>query len=69
MDYLKDTAHIAGDGQCPTCVLDYPRRCKCGGWIHGSEIEESWDHKSGKEYLWVLFQKCDRCGDDWQEAE
>ena len=71
MDQLKDSngaAHVAGDAHCTWCACEYPLRCRCGGLIHGSDTEESYDAESGDITIFVLFQRCDQCGEDWEEA-
>lgn len=62
----SDDKHIVGDEEC--CVgwcgnsQGYPKRCVCGGLIHANFGDENWDD------YW-LYEMCDRCGEDYEEAE
>jgi len=50
------------EGWCEGGGADrYPRPCVCGGLVHASFLDESYDDV-------LLQRKCDRCGDDYDEA-
>lgn len=63
---LGDTndEHEVGNDKCPACFGDSdPKKCKCGGLIHTSFGDENYDCD-----YW-LYEKCDKCGDEFEEIE
>ena len=59
--------HIIGNESCIEGWCDegfhYPKRCKCGGLIHADFGDEDYDMN-----YW-LYEKCDRCGMDFEEED
>ena len=56
--------HEVGNTNCPACFgYNDPRPCKCGGLIHTSFGDENYDGD-----YW-LYEKCDSCGDNFEETE
>jgi hypothetical protein len=58
-----DDKHLIGNIECDACWPDYPKKCRCGGFIHASFGDEDADCN-----YW-LYEKCDNCGDDFEEAK
>ena len=52
-----ETVHHIADGQCPTCLEEYPEPCRCGGLVHG-ELGEEQDTDGN----FLVATRCDRCG-------
>lgn len=52
---LRDP-HQVGNPECPECWSGFPKPCDCGGLVHASFQEESWDGYS-------LYERCDKCGE------
>lgn len=59
-EYEND--HEEGNKNCPSCWFGYPVACECGGLIHAAFGDEN------EEGDWWLIYKCDKCGEDYEEA-
>jgi hypothetical protein len=62
---IDEEEHKIGDvnckiGWCDKQSTGYPKECKCGGLIHATFLDESYD---GYE----LSKACDKCGNKWVE--
>jgi hypothetical protein len=44
-------------------ISRYPKKCVCGGLIHADFGDEDYDCN-----YW-LYEKCDKCGKDFEEME
>lgn len=53
-----ENPHTVGDLNCREC---HPKQCICGGLIHSDD-----DGDYGEDT--VNIEKCDRCGDNYDEA-
>lgn len=56
-------AHIIGNASCTEgwCGTGWPKKCRCGGLIHADFGDEDMDCD-----YW-LHEKCDQCGEDFDE--
>ncbi len=55
---INTTYHNCGDSRCEECIYGYPRKCRCGGFVHAEHvISDASKGGSGFKYL------CDKCHD------
>lgn len=47
--------HDIGKNPCVCCTSGYPKKCKCGGLIHGEIV--------GFKRGIAIREKCDKCGE------
>jgi hypothetical protein len=55
--------HSRGNLECGGCdyLYQYPKRCKCGGLVHLTIVQEPDNTKS-------KYKTCDRCETDYKEV-
>lgn len=52
--------HTRNQSVCEECIYGYPRKCKCGGYVHAEHMaSESAKQSNLFKYL------CDKCGDNF----
>lgn len=52
---IDNCKHYLGDRRCVECLGSYPRRCKCGGLIHGQYLKKECN---GELKVKILCDKC-----------
>jgi hypothetical protein len=69
-DRLADPEVI---GTCDMCWSSYPRRCKCGGWVHANFMEDLEAPPEAPPDAppigSVLEFGCDRCGKEYETTD
>lgn len=50
---INNSKHQISSSHCDECLNGYPRKCRCGGYVHAEHMGQ---HMQSK-YL------CDKCGD------
>jgi hypothetical protein len=66
---LADGDHDVGDVGCPACSGPYPKRCKCGGILHGGINYERGQDLMLTEGRQAFDLRCEACGWMGQSVE
>lgn len=58
--------HGSGVGCRSCCWCGYPRRCECGGLVHGEDEGKGATRGNGTPHGVTHRETCDRCGKSWR---
>jgi hypothetical protein len=53
---INTSHHSCGDSSCDECIYGYPRKCRCGGYVHAEHVGSE---KGGSSFKYL----CDKCYD------